>query len=112
MEILFQNNRLCKEFNSDKLLVQRYGKLQAKLIQRRLVEIRAANALEDLRALPQVRCHELKGNRAGQISVDVQHPQRLLFECGNNPVPRKPDGGLDWKQVTVIVIIGVEDTHD
>jgi proteic killer suppression protein len=112
MEILFQNNRLRKDFNNDKLLIRRYGALQAKLIQRRLVEIRAANTLEDLRTLPRARCHELKGNRAGQISVDVQHPQRLLFECGNNPVPRKPDGGLDWKQVTVIVIIGVENTHD
>ena len=111
MEILFQNNQLRKVFNGHKLLVRRFGAIQAKLIQRRLAEIRAANTLEDLRTLPQVRCHELKENRAGQISVDVQHPYRLLFECANDPIPHKPDGGLDWEQVTAIVVLGVEDTH-
>lgn len=111
MEILFQNTRLRKEFNEHRLLVKRYGAVRSKLIQRRLTEIYAATVLEDLRLLPQVRCHELVGDRKEQISVDVGHPYRLLFVCGNNPVPRKPDGGLDWKQITAIVIIGVEDTH-
>jgi proteic killer suppression protein len=30
----------------------------------------------------------------------------------HKPVPEKPDGGLDWKQVTAIKIIGIEDTHE
>jgi proteic killer suppression protein len=111
MEILFQTSQLRKVFNSNKLLVRHYGALRARLIQRRLGELRAANILEDLRSLPQARCHELTGDRAGQISVDVGHPYRLLFGCANDPAPRKPDGGLDWKHVTAIRILEVEDTH-
>lgn len=112
MEILFQNDRLRKEFNNAKLLVRRYGAIQAKLLQRRLAEIRAADQLEDLRLLLHARYHQLKENRAEQISADVVHPYRLLFACANDPAPRKPDGGLDWTRVTAVVIIGVEDTHE
>jgi proteic killer suppression protein len=79
MEILFQNDRLRKEFNEHKSLIRHYGAVRAKLIQRRLTEIRAVTVLEDLRALPQVRCHELIGDRKEQISVDVGHPYRLGF---------------------------------
>jgi hypothetical protein len=64
-----------------------------------------------MRSLPQARCHELKGDRAGQLSVDLVHPYRLIFEP-TVPVPRKPDGGIDWKLVTAVTIIGVEDTHE
>ena len=111
MDVVFKNSKLRKELSSEKLLIKRHDPIRARLIRRRLTELRAANTLEDLRSLPQARCHELEGNRAGQISVDLQHPFRLLFECVNEPVPQKTDGGLDWKNVTAIMILGVEDTH-
>ncbi|MBI5098423.1 MAG: killer suppression protein [Nitrospirae bacterium] len=62
--------------------------------------------------LPQARCHELKGNRKGQLSVDLDHPYRLIFEPANNPIPEKSDGGLEWNNVTKVRIIGMEDTHE
>jgi hypothetical protein len=58
------------------------------------------------------RCHELREDRAGQLSLDLDHPYRLIFEPADNPIPLKPDGGIDWKKVTAIRIIGVEDTHE
>jgi proteic killer suppression protein len=58
------------------------------------------------------RCHEVVGNRAGQLSLDLDHPYRLIFEPANDPIPRKDDGGLDWTKVTAVIIIGVEDTHE
>jgi proteic killer suppression protein len=58
------------------------------------------------------RCHELTGNRAGTLSLDLVHPYRLIFEPADEPVPRKPDGGLDWKRVTRIRILEVADTHE
>ena len=58
------------------------------------------------------RCHELTGGRKGQLSVDLEHPYRLIFIPNHEPIPRKPDGGLDWKLVTSIMIIGIEDTHE
>jgi proteic killer suppression protein len=112
LDILFGSHKLEKVFNSQKLLVKEYGDRQAALIRRRLDELQAANALAELRSLPQLRCHELIGNRAGQLSVDLVHPYRLLFEVADEPVPRKADGGLDWTQVTAVMVIGVEDTHE
>jgi plasmid maintenance system killer protein len=112
LRILFINGKLEKEFNSEQLLIRRHGPQRSRLIKRRLIQIHAAAALEDLRSLPQVRCHELKGNRAGQLSVDLDHPYRLIFEPADAPIPRREDGGLDWMRVTTVLILGVEDTHE
>ncbi len=86
--------------------------IRAKLLQRQLDEFGAAESLEGVRLFPQVRCHELKGNRAGTLSVDLDHPYRLIFEPANDPVPGKSDGGLDWTKVTTIRILTIEDYHD
>jgi proteic killer suppression protein len=71
----------------------------------------AADNLQILRLLPQTRAHELTGDRAGQISVDVRHPYRLLLLPDHDEIPRKPDGGLDWMRVTKVKILGIVDTH-
>lgn len=112
LDILFKNHKLAKTCNSQKLLVREFGDRQAALIRRRLDELHAANDLAELKSLPQARCHELTGNRAGQLSVDLVHPYRLIFTVAGEPIPRKPDGGLDWTQVTAVMVIGVEDTHE
>lgn len=72
--------------------------------------MRAAANLGVLRTLPG-RCHELKGNRAGQLSIDLVHPHRLILVPSGNPRPEKEDGGLDWDKVTAVTIVGIEDTH-
>ena len=112
MVILFKTAKLRKECNNENLMVRRFGYDRARLLKRRLAELAAATALEDMRNLPQARCHELKGNLKGYLSVDLDGPYRLLFEPANNPLPEKPDGGLDWSKVTEIQIIGVKDTHE
>lgn len=112
MNILFRTGKLEKVFNDGKRLHRQYGPRRAKLIGQRLYELHSANVLSDLSSLPGTRCHELKGDRSGQLSVDLDHPYRLVFEPADNPVPRKADGGLDWTQVTVIRILEVEDTHE
>ena len=111
MDILFKTKKFMKQCNSKKLLARAYGPQCAELIRRRLDELRAASSLEDLRFLPQARCHELKGNRAGQLSVDLVHPYRLLFRPAEESIAQKADGGLDWAGITSVEIIKVEDTH-
>jgi len=111
VDILFQDRKLGKVCNDDSLLAQKFGPVRAKLIKRRLYQCRAAENLEVLRSLPQVRCHELKGNREGTLAVDLDHPYRLIFEPANDPIPRKLDGGLDWTGVTAIRVLSVEDYH-
>lgn len=57
------------------------------------------------------RCHELTGDHGGQLAVDVEHPYRLIFVPTKDPPPSKTDGGLDWRRVDAITVIGVEDYH-
>ena len=111
MDILFQDRKLEKTCNDQSQLVRRYGSIGAKLLRRRLDEFRAAENLAVIRLLPQARCHELKGNREGTLAVDLEHPYRLIFEPANDPIPRKPDGGLDWTEITAIRVLTVEDYH-
>ena len=111
MIISFRNRKLEKDLSDEKALIRRYGAGQAKKIQQRLFELQAAENLDTLRTLPQVRAHELSGNQAGQISLDIKHPYRLLITPDYEAPPRKNDGGLDWKKITKIKILKVEDTH-
>ena len=111
MEILFPIDHDPRDWNDFKRVVRRHNSQRAKLIRRRLDDLRAAQTLEVMRNLPG-RCHELKGDRAGQLSIDLDGPYRLLFAPAHNPVPKKPDGGLDWPKVTAVVLVGVVNTHE
>lgn len=111
MDISFRTSKLCKECNDYTKLVKKHGNQCAKLIRRRLDDLADVDSLNDLRYLPQARCHELKGNRKGQLALDVKHPFRLIIEPNHKPIPTKEDGGLDWKAVTAITVLGVEDYH-
>ena len=111
MEILFPIGDAPEEWNDTKRLVRRHNSQRAKLIRRRLDDLRAAAVLEVMRNLPG-RCHELKGDRPGQLSIDLDGPYRLLFTPAHNPRPEKPDGGLDWTRVTAIILVGVVNTHE
>ncbi len=111
MDIHFDNSKLERDCNSQHALTKRYGQRMSALIRRRLDDLDAADTLEDMRHLPG-RCHELLGDRAGQLSLDLVHPQRLIFIPADDPIPRKPDGGLDWPQIKSVQILGIEDTHE
>lgn len=111
MEVSFANRKLAKELADEKSIMRRYGTDNGRRICQRLADLVAAENLETLRFLPQLRAHELTGDRAGQISVDVKHPYRLLILSDHDETPRKPDGGLDWKRVTRVKIIEIADTH-
>ena len=110
MDILFVGG-LGEEFNSQKKLRRVHGDVRAKLINRRLDQLRAAPNLGTMRSLPG-RTHELKVDRKGIISIDLDGPYRLLFSPAHEPLPAKADGRLNWEQVTMICVLGVEDTHD
>jgi len=114
MNITFKTKKLQKLFNQHKEMIRKYGERRAKLMQLRLGQLHAAQSLADLGPpySGPARCHQLKGNRAGTFSVDLEHPYRLLFCPDHDPVPTREEGGFDWLQITAIKILGVEDTHD
>jgi len=111
VNITFASRKFQKTCTDQKERTRTYGAECAKALSLRLTQLRAAANLEDMRNLPQARCHELKGNRKGQLAVDLKHPYRLIFEPANDPIPVKADGGLDWTQVTAINVLEVVDYH-
>lgn len=114
MEIRFADRKLEKECNDARLLQRRHGERRAKLLMSRLAVLDGARSLSDIGPPYRgpMRCHELTGDRAGQLSIDLDHPYRLIFQPDNDPPPLRADGGLNWHSVTAIRILGVEDTHD
>ena len=80
-------------------------------LQQRLMELKAAPCLDDILKVSPPRCHPLSGDRDGQLSVDLEHPYRLLFIPANDPIPLTQDGGLDWTKITEIEIVEITDTH-
>ena len=111
MEVCFASRKMQKACSSEKDMKRQWGAPLTQKLKQRIMELKAAATLEDITRLPPARCHELAGDRKGRLSVDVAHPRRLIFKADHDPAPRKPDGGLDWKKVTKVVVLEVVDTH-
>ncbi len=111
MDISFKNNKLQKVFNSSAELTKKYGARNARIIQRRMAFLRAAPTLAEVPHRPPERRHQLEGRRKGEFAVDIEHPFRIVFKPGHNPVPKTKDGGIDLTQVTAIEILSIEDYH-
>lgn len=112
MRISFSNRKLGKLANSDREATKAFGKPSARKLRLRLDDLDAAASLEDMRHLPAARCHELKHDRKGELAVDLHGGLRLIFKPDHEPPPAKPDGGLDWTQVTAITVTAITDYHD
>lgn len=108
MQITYANKaiqRLCEEGKHQR---KHLGEKRAKRLKVRLSELRAVETVSQLRV---GRPHALTEDRAGQYSVDLDGPMRLLFEPNDKPPPTLEAGGIDWKQVTSVRIMEIGDTH-
>lgn len=112
MEIIYDSTWLKKRCDSEREANKEWGPHVAKKLRVRLAELRAAERLSDISPHRPARLHELDHNRAGQLAVDLHGGFRLVFKPCHDPVPRKPDGGLDRDAVTAIRVIEVGDYHD
>jgi len=109
VEVFFESKHLASACSSRKASVQTFGVERAQKLERRLQQLRAVESLDDLRHAPG-RCHELIADRAGSLSLDLDHPYRLIFR------PTLPnsnrDGGLEWSDVDSVTVIEISDTHE
>lgn len=110
MEVWFRSNKLAKQCSTERSLARKWGAECGKRVALRLTQLAAAPTLADMRGPGLGRCHELAGGRKGQLSLDLVHPLRLLFEP-DEPVPRDSAGGLVWAEVASVVVLDIEDTH-
>jgi proteic killer suppression protein len=107
----FANRRLQKECGSKRELQRSHGIACAKRLLTRFADLEAAENLEQMRRLPG-KCHELDGDRVGQLALLLPDGKRLVIEPDIDPVPKRVDGGLDWTGVDAIRIVEISDYHD
>jgi len=107
MEIQFHTAKLARLCNSEAALNSRYGPDCAKRIRRRLQQLEAVESLMDMTF---GRPCELEAEQAGQISLDLVGPLRLIARPTADPPPRKPDGALRHSKVRSMTILEIADT--
>lgn len=110
MEIIYKSKKLEKQFTDPREMAKSFGQL-ARKVNQRLKELTDADNLAIMKAIPAARCHELMGDRKGELAVDVSGNYRMIFEPNHDPTPKKDDGGLNWQEVTKIQINEIEDYH-
>lgn len=111
MQVTYANRGLERWCSSPSARARKWGTENARKLGSRLKELKAADTLADMRALPQARAHELSGERKGQISLDLSHPYRLIVTPADPDLARRADGGLEWSEVVAVVVQEVVDTH-
>lgn len=79
MEVRFRTNKLEERYKKSKLAERAYGKAVARKYIQRVNIIKQIKSIEELRTLPGLRCHQLKGKRQGQWAVKLTGFYRLIF---------------------------------
>jgi plasmid maintenance system killer protein len=110
VEVLFANKKLRQLCQSREALQREHGQGCARKVMGRLLDLEAAESLDDIRTLPG-KCHELSGDRAGQLALNLSDGKRLIFEPAADPPPSKGDGGLDWTNVRSVRVIAILNYH-
>jgi proteic killer suppression protein len=110
LQISFAKRRLQKTCEGHRSLKREHGDGCAKKVAARLADLEAASSLEDFRHLPG-GCHELGGDREGQLALRLPDGKRLIIKPSENPAPTTPEGGLDWSAVEAIEVVEIVDYH-
>ena len=50
---------------------------------------------------------QIIGRRLDELEAETLY----IFRPAEDPIPRKPDGGLDWAKVKSIIVLEVVDYH-
>jgi len=109
LEIRFKDKRVRELCEKHSAAEKRLGSACARKLRTRLSDLEAANRVSDLAA---GNPHPLKGDRIGQFALDLAGGVRLVFAPDHDPCPTRPDGGIDWSQVTVACIEFIGNYHD
>lgn len=110
MDVSYKSRKLEKQLTDPREMVKSFGQL-ARKVNQRLKELTDADNLAIIRTIQAARCHELTGDRKGELAVVVSGNYRMVFEPNHQPIPNKDDGGLNWEEVTKIQINEIEDYH-
>lgn len=110
MDITFAEGKLKKLSENYAKTVKKLGDKRARLFHQRLGEIKDSPSLEDLKHLPG-HYHSLTSNRNGQWACNLDHPYRLIFEPGEDPLPVNEHGTVLLSEIHIVDIIEIKDYH-
>ena len=111
MKITFADKKLEKLANDDRKVLAALGKIRATILIRRLTQLEDATTLEEVRNLPG-NYHELKNDRKGQWSCDLDQPYRLVFTPHENPIPTNEAGQYTWIEIKGVEVIEITNYHN
>lgn len=98
MKILIADKKLSKIIDDKKKLVKKYGTENAKLLTKRLDQLKAIDNLGFAIQFKIGRCHPLTGNYKGCYALDLDHPDRLIIRPVN-------DKNLDLSNIKNLLLI-------
>lgn len=111
MEITFATKKLQRIANNDSRMVAALGKLRAQKFRLRLSQLADATMLEDVRHLAG-NYHELRADRKGQWSCDLDQPYRLIFTPHERPIPMNDAGQYQWSLVRGVEVVEIVNYHN
>ena len=79
MQVTFRNRKLEKCYVKHKHAIRAWGDAAGRKYVERINVVQAAADLEELRKLPALKCHPLKGDREGQYAISLTGFYRLIF---------------------------------
>ncbi len=79
MIVVFRTRQLERCYREYRKAVKAYGEDVAKRYILRINTIKQVKDIDELMRLPVLRCHPLKGDRAGQYAVNITGFYRLVF---------------------------------
>lgn len=110
MNITFADKKLKKFANNKGSAIQKMGAIRAKLYQKRLQDMADANSFDDLKNLPG-NYHQLTENRKDQWACSLDQPYRLIFQPGEDPIPKDEHGNQILKEIKLVEILEIANYH-
>lgn len=109
MEIRYKDKKIRQLCEQQAVAEKKLGTACARKLKVRLLALEAATHVTELVA---GNPHPLKGDLSGQFALDLAGGWRVVFSPVGDPCPTRPDGGIEWSQVTIICIEYIGDYHD
>ena len=101
MDLRLRDKKIRELCEKQGVAEKRLGPVCARKLRARLSDLESATRVADLQV---GRPHALRGDRSGQLAMDLAGGCRLVFSPDHDPCPVKQDGGIDWGEVTAICI--------
>jgi proteic killer suppression protein len=79
LEVRFKTNKLQKQYENSKDAIKAYGVDVAKRYIQRVNILKSAKSFDDLYTIPQLKFHQLTGNRNGEFAISLTGFYRLII---------------------------------